>query len=66
MSDRIRDSFTQFYAAIEKSYEALKGDRVKIEDRKTGMLSNYYYHRRRGVLKRRVATPEQIFGNPSG
>ena len=38
MSDRIRDSFTQFYAAIEKSYEALKGDRVKIEDRKTGML----------------------------
>ena len=37
-----------------------------ILDRKTGMLSNYYYHRRRGVLKRRVATPEQIFGNPSG
>lgn len=39
MSDLIRDSFTQFYAAIGRSYEALTGDRVKIEDRKAKMLA---------------------------
>lgn len=39
MSDLIRDSFTQFYAAIGRSYEALNSDRVKIEDRKAKMLA---------------------------
>ena len=35
-----------------------------ILDPETGILCNYYYHRGRGVLKRRVTTPEQILGNP--
>lgn len=38
MSDLIRDSFTQFYASIDKSYQALNSDRIKIEDRKARML----------------------------
>ena len=35
-----------------------------ILDPETGFLSNYYYHRGTGVLKRRVTTPERIWGNP--
>ncbi len=35
-----------------------------IYDEKTGLLSNYYYHRGRGVLKRRVVPLERIAGNP--
>ena len=37
-----------------------------ILDPRTGILCNYYYHRGRGILKRRVTTPEQIVGNPLG
>lgn len=37
-----------------------------ILDPETGLLSNYYYHRGRGILKRRVTSPEQIVGNPLG
>ena len=28
------------------------------------MLSNYYYQRGRGILRRRVVDPESVFGNP--
>ncbi|MFA6930481.1 MAG: sialidase family protein [Lentisphaeria bacterium] len=35
-----------------------------ILDAKTGLLSNYYYQRGRGVLRRRVADPDSVFGNP--
>lgn len=38
MSDLIRDSFTQFYEAIEKSYQLLNENRTRIEDRKQKML----------------------------
>lgn len=38
MNDRIRDSFHRFYEAIEKSYQLLNDDRVRIEDRKAQML----------------------------
>lgn len=35
-----------------------------ILDAKTGLLSNYYYQRGRGVLRRRVVDPNSVFGNP--
>ena len=35
-----------------------------IFDTKTGLLSNYYYQRGRGVLWRRVVNPESVFDNP--
>lgn len=35
-----------------------------ILDAETGLLSNYYYHRGRGVLRRRVVDPDRVFGNP--
>ena len=37
-----------------------------ILDRKTGLLSNYYYQRGRGILRRRVVDPEVVFDNPLG
>jgi hypothetical protein len=37
-----------------------------ILDPKTGLLSNYYYQRGRGVLWRRVVDPASIFDNPLG
>lgn len=33
-------------------------------DSKTGLLSLYYYHRGRGILRRRVVDPAQVFGHP--
>lgn len=33
-------------------------------DSKTGLVSNYYYHRGRGILRRRVADADHIFNNP--
>ena len=33
-------------------------------DAKTGLLSNYYYQRGHGVLWRRVADPDSVFGGP--
>jgi hypothetical protein len=35
-----------------------------ILDAKTGMLSNYYYQRGKGILWRRVVNPETIFNHP--
>jgi hypothetical protein len=35
-----------------------------ILDAKTGLLSNYYYHRGAGVLRRRVVDPERVFRHP--
>ena len=35
-----------------------------IYDKKTGLISNYYYQRARGMLKRRVVEADKIFGNP--
>lgn len=35
-----------------------------IYDEKTGLISNYYYQRARGMLKRRVVGADKIFGNP--
>lgn len=35
-----------------------------ILDPKTGLLSNYYYHRGAGVLRRRVVDPERVFDHP--
>jgi hypothetical protein len=35
-----------------------------ILDAETGLLSNYYYERGRGILRRRVVDPESVFGNP--
>ena len=35
-----------------------------ILDAKTGLLSNYYYHRGAGVLRRRVVDPERVFSHP--
>jgi len=35
-------------------------------DPKTGLLSNYYYQRGRGVLWRRVVEPDSVFENPLG
>jgi len=35
-----------------------------ILDAKTGLLSNYYYHRGAGVLRRRVVDPERVFDHP--
>lgn len=32
-----------------------------ILDAETGLLSNYYYHRGRGVLRRRVVHPDRVF-----
>jgi hypothetical protein len=33
-------------------------------DPKTGLVSNYYYHRGVGVLRRRVVDPEYVFDHP--
>ncbi|HSJ02804.1 MAG TPA: sialidase family protein, partial [Verrucomicrobium sp.] len=33
-------------------------------DAQTGLLSNYYYHRGAGVLRRRVVDPEMVFNDP--
>jgi len=35
-----------------------------ILDAGTGRVSNYYYHRGAGVLRRRVVDPERVFGHP--
>jgi len=35
-----------------------------ILDRKTGLVSNYYYERGRGILRRRVVDPEAVFDHP--
>jgi hypothetical protein len=35
-----------------------------ILDAKTGLLSNYYFHRGAGVLRRRVVDPERVFSHP--
>lgn len=35
-----------------------------IFDAKTGLLSNYYYQRGRGILRRRVVDPNSVFDNP--
>ncbi len=35
-----------------------------ILDPSTGLLSNYYYHRGKGLLRRRVVDPERIFIHP--
>lgn len=35
-----------------------------IFDAETGLLSNYYYHRGRGILRRRVIDPNKIFNKP--
>lgn len=35
-----------------------------IFDKDTGLISNYYYQRERGMLKRRVVEADKIFGNP--
>ncbi|QIF00906.1 sialidase family protein [Roseimicrobium sp. ORNL1] len=34
-------------------------------DAKTGLLSNYYYQRGKGLLRRRIVDPKFIFDNPS-
>ncbi len=35
-----------------------------ILDAETGLVSNYYYQRGRGVLRRRVVHPDRVFDNP--
>ncbi len=35
-----------------------------ILDAKTGLLSNYYYERGRGILRRRVVDPDLVFDHP--
>src|SRR5690606_14412564 len=35
-----------------------------IRDAKTGLLSNYYYERGRGILRRRVVDPNRVFDQP--
>jgi len=35
-----------------------------ILDPETGLLSNYYYERGRGILRRRVVDPESVFDHP--
>ena len=35
-----------------------------ILDPETGLLSNYYYQRGKGILRRRVAHPDIVFANP--
>ena len=35
-----------------------------ILDTKTGLLSNYYYQRGRGILRRRVVDPDSVFDHP--
>ncbi len=35
-----------------------------IVDAETGLLSNYYYQRGRGILRRRVVDPDSVFDNP--
>lgn len=35
-----------------------------IRDPKTGLVSNYYYHRGAGVLRRRVVDPARVFDHP--
>jgi hypothetical protein len=35
-----------------------------IYDADTGLLSNYYYHRGKGLLRRRVVDPDTVFSHP--
>jgi hypothetical protein len=35
-----------------------------VYDPKTGLISNYYYHRGKGLLRRRVVNADQIFNHP--
>ncbi len=35
-----------------------------ILDAETGLLSNYYYERGRGILRRRVVAPDSVFNHP--
>lgn len=35
-----------------------------IRDPETGLLSNYYYQRGKGILRRRVVEPDRVFRNP--
>lgn len=35
-----------------------------ILDAKTGLVSNYHYHRGKGILRRRVADPQSVFDHP--
>lgn len=37
-----------------------------ILDAKTGLLTNYHFHRGKGFLRRRVVDPQSIFDNPRG
>ncbi len=37
-----------------------------ILDPETGLLSNYYYHRGKGLLRRRVVDPQRVFADPLG
>ncbi len=44
--------------------DALASTPSLILEKETGLLSNYYYHRGAGVLRRRVVDPEQVFDHP--
>ncbi|TWT72600.1 BNR/Asp-box repeat protein [Crateriforma conspicua] len=44
--------------------DALASTPSLILDEETGLLSNYYYHRGAGVLRRRVVDPEKVFDHP--
>jgi len=37
-----------------------------ILDAETGLLSNYYYQRGKGILRRRVVDPDRVFDHPLG
>lgn len=66
---------TQFQMVSTNYGETWKRDRTNIGDvrastpslildTKTGLLSNYYYERGTGILRRRVVDPQKIFDNP--
>lgn len=44
--------------------EVLASTPSLILDAETGLLSNYYYQRGRGILRRRVVDPDDVFDNP--
>ena len=44
--------------------EVLASTPSLILDAETGLLSNYYYQRGRGILRRRVVDPDSVFDNP--
>ena len=57
------------YGATWKRTQTNIGDVVistpsLILDAETGLLSNYYYHRGRGILRRRVVDPNSVFDHP--